>query len=325
MDGIRRPVDAVMLIGLQVVFSAGFSLIILLLWQERREVRRRRAWILGMQSPLMLDRWTRLLSEFRITREILERVTLMMDLGRREQWGESRVQAAVFLTSVPVGLFVAGGILRACGVGPVRIIQTLTLLCLFGSLFFSFVHLAVREQFRRNLPAVFRVINSRYLVSGDIVEALRQAREDIGGRMGRLLSVIREALMLNDPERREKILEDLRLRYRDPFFTLLLYLLQQAADKGGREAVMEQFIQTAEECLLDMEYRKNLRVPSRTYSALILLFSGLFFAVARFNIDALGQEALLFYQSAATDWYQLVFFLFAAVSIGILQILERAF
>ena len=314
-----------MLIGLQVVFLTGFFLVLVMLWRTRREARRRRAWILGVQSPLLLDRWTRWLSSFRITREILERLTLVLDLGRREHWGEPRVQAAVCLTSVPVGLCMVGAAQWAFGVGPGRIAQTLFLLSLFGAISCSFVHLAVREQFRRNLPAVFRIVNSRYLVSGDIVEALGQARQDIGGRMGRLLSVIREALVLNDSERRRAILENLRCRYRDPFFTLLLYLLQQAADKGGREAVMEQFIQTAEECLLDMEYRKNLRVPARTYSALILLFSGLFFAVARFNIGALGQEALLFYQSPATDWYQLVFFLFAAVSIGVLQILERAF
>lgn len=298
---------------------------VLVLMVERWRLRRRRAWLLGSRSPLLLDRWTRLLTGFRVTRGMLDRLTLILDLGRPVSGGEPGAQAALLLLVTAGGLTVAGGLQLLWGVSLVRVVRHLTLFCLMACLLLSFGHLAVREQFRRSLPGVYRIVNSRYLVCGDIVEALRQARQDTGGRMGRLLSVIREALLLNDLDRRRTILEDLRQRYRDPFFTLLLYLLQQAADKGGREAVMQQFVQTAEDCLLDMEYRKNLRMPSRTYTTLILVFAGLFFAVARFNIGALGQEALVFYQSAATDWYQLVFFLFAAVAIAVLQILERSF
>jgi len=304
--------------------TAGIIVVIHTVWW-RRTLLRRRAWQLGKQDHSLTDRLLILLEKHTVARWLLDRLALVLNTGRGRPEETGR-RHALLTASVLAALFVlGGGSLLLLGNSPAATLRILTGAAGLVALVLVVWTGSVQTRFSRQLPDVLRILNSRYLVTGDICEALQISRKDVGSRMGRLLDTLRETLLLNDVDQRDRILRELRERYRDPHFTMLVYLVRQATEKGGVQTIGEQFLDVAEDCLVVLEHRRNLKAQSRSFCFLVLFLLLLYPLARGFNIRALGLEARLFYDSSQAFLFSSFYYLLGAAAISVLLFLERSF
>ncbi len=305
-------------------FTACLAVVSHTVWW-RRALLRKRAWQLGRTDYTLGDRLLLYLERHALSRRLLDLLALALNTGRGQPEETGRRHALLAAAALLAAFALGGGALLAAGHPPASVLRILTgcagLILLILILWTG----SVQARFSRQLPDVLRILNSRYLVTGDICEALRISREDVGHRMGRLLNTLRETLLLNDVQQRDRILRELRDRYRDPHFTMLTYLVRQAAEKGGVQIIGEQFLDVAEDCLLVLEHKRNLRAQSRSYCFLILFLLVLYPLARGFNIRALGLAARLFYDSGQAFLFSTLYYLLGAVAISVLLFLERSY
>lgn len=180
-----------------------------------------------------------------------------------------------------------------------------------------------RMRLAKKLPTIYRLLSSFYLVSGDMQEALGRLIKELPHHLQGLFSTLLAASLQNDEkERRARFLylmHGVDLEY----FTLLIYIVDQAMEKGGKEAIEGQFVSLAKECLLDLEYKRQVLTISRSYQLLYLLLALLFFLVPSFNRALLFADQMTFYGSEKDQLFTLVFVFLLLLSFALTHYLER--
>lgn len=266
-------------------------------------------WILARETP------GRLLTRLQVSLEVL---------GKTSR-AASRRQALLLVAVLGGALGVLGLLLVFRGAAPGEVLLRMGgALALCAGILAGLVSRG-RWRFRQELPRIYRLLSSRYLVGGDMLAAIELTLPDLAPGCREAMHTAREALLLNDGERRDKILSELMARFDEEYFTLLLYMIRQGTEKGGQQAILEQFVEVTEECLLEIEYRKEVGMAARSYTLLILLVVLLMGGVTLFNLRVLGEPSMVFYSAPEARLFQGAYLLMGLLSVWLIRFMERTF
>lgn len=185
-----------------------------------------------------------------------------------------------------------------------------------------FVFIA-KQSFTNKMPDTYKLLNSRYTITGNILKAINISMEDFDKTVRREMFKIYDVLKKNNMAEINFTFKVLEITYKNEYFTLLLNLIKQAYYRGGNGVIKKQFEDTTEEILLEIENQKDLNFTSRTYIliALFLPFGVKF--LESFNGNALGEKAYEFYSSPLGIEIKIIFYLAFLVYLGFMLFLER--
>lgn len=190
-------------------------------------------------------------------------------------------------------------------------------------LIFYVFALAAKIRFTNKLPETFKMLNSRYMSKGNIQEAIWLSLDDMDKIVRREMKKVYDSLNTNNMSEIDNTFDVIDRFYKNEYLTLLLNLIKQAHYKGGNAVIKEQFENTTEEILSDIDKNKDLAVTSRSYIVLSLLMPAGILGIELFNKAALGTAAEQFYKSPFSIGIKIVFFASLALYIGYLLYLER--
>jgi hypothetical protein len=188
--------------------------------------------------------------------------------------------------------------------------------------FIVFVFVA-KQRFTNKMPDTFKLLNSRYIITGNILKAINISMEDFDKTVRREMFKIYEVLKKNNIFDINYTFKLLETTYKNEYFTLLLNLIKQAYYRGGNDVIKKQFEETTEEILLDIENQKDLSFTSRTYIfiALFLPFGVKF--LESFNFNALGEKAQEFCISPLGIEVKIIFYSAFLLYLGAMLFMER--
>jgi len=287
------------------------------------EKRRRLEEMLGISSPSMARRLVMVVRSSATGDRILTRMSLAMaffDLKYRQSMEETVMLLFMFLTVLSLGLAL---LLWLLGMSWQKAAISLLLACIASGFFIYFLYLWGKERFARSLPQIYRLLSSRYLVSGDMTQAIRELLPNVKGGVLRLFESILEAMLSNDMDKRDERFSLMMDTVDQEYFSLLLYIIRQASEKGGQDVIFRQFIDLTEECLTELQWRKNLRAVARSYRLLFLVLGLLFFASPHINEMLLWQGSQGFYDSPIYYFFSFLYVLMSLSAWFSLTLLER--
>lgn len=189
-------------------------------------------------------------------------------------------------------------------------------------LFYIFTIFA-RRHFNKQLPQTFKIVNSRYVTYGDIVEALSVSLDDFDKAVKREIIKILDALKKNDMKEINYTFNSIENTYKNEYVTLLLNLIKQAYYKGGKGVIKEQFESTTEEILVDIENQKDLSNAAWTYIAISFILPPSMYFLEKFNHNALAEKSVEFYNSPYGLGIKIAFLIAMLGYIGVLLFMER--
>jgi len=183
--------------------------------------------------------------------------------------------------------------------------------------------LMARMRFTRQLPDTFKLLNSRYINTGNILKAINNSMGDFDRAVKREMLRIYDVLRKNDMMEIDATFDRIENTYSNEHLTLLLNLIRQAHFKGGSETIKEQFEQATEDILIDIENQRDLTSSTRSYVLMSLLIAGGIVAVETFNKTALEGEALAYYDSTDALMFKISIIIVMMLYVGMMLFLER--
>lgn len=193
----------------------------------------------------------------------------------------------------------------------------------FTALMLYLLSLAARQRFTSKMPSTYKLLNSRYIITGNILKAISLSMDDFDKPVRKVMIRIHDVLRKNDIGEINNTFSMLERLYDNEYLTLLLNLISQAYYKGGNGAIKKQFEETTEEIMLEIENRMDLNLTSRTYIVLSLFLPFGMKWLELFNYRAIGADSVSFYGSPAGIQLKIVFFIAFFIYIGILLLMER--
>ncbi|MCT4611765.1 MAG: hypothetical protein N4A47_00180 [Clostridia bacterium] len=179
------------------------------------------------------------------------------------------------------------------------------------------------SHFTRQLPDTFKILNSRYINTGNILKAINISMGDFDKSIKREMRKIYDVLKKNDMSEIDRVFDDIEKTYKNEYLTLLLNLIKQAHFKGGSETIKHQFESATEDILVSIENQKDLTAATRSYILLSLLIPFSIRGIEIFNEHALGEEAIKFYSTTGAIQYKIAIIIAMIMYVGSMLFLER--
>ncbi len=189
-------------------------------------------------------------------------------------------------------------------------------------LYFAFA-LTAEQHFTDKLPQVYKLLNSRYTVAGNILKAIDLCMDDFPGPVKKVMLRIHNVLKKNDRLEIDRTFAAIEKAYGNEYLILLLNLIKQAYFKGGDEVIKRQFEETTEDIFTELENRRDLAFTARMYMCLAVFLPFGLKLLERFNHSALGEKAAGFYASSAGMELKALFLVFFLAYMGLLIFMER--
>lgn len=199
----------------------------------------------------------------------------------------------------------------------------LIFIIVFIVLVFYIINTVVRFSFTKQLPRTFKLLNSRFSKSGDILQAIDISLEDFDKAITRELTRVSEILVKNDEDRINKEFEMIDRVYNDEYFTILLNLIKHAYYKPGNDAVKKVFSHTTSSILLELQVQKKLSLANIWYIVMSFLIPYGIVKVKDFNLHTLGEDVLQFYSSPIGIGFEVLIYLSMFAYILGLLLLKR--
>ncbi|MCX7921396.1 MAG: hypothetical protein N3B21_05150 [Clostridia bacterium] len=193
----------------------------------------------------------------------------------------------------------------------------------FVAIVFVIFTFMARMRLTSKLPDTYKLLNSRYITTGNILKAINVSLDDFDKAVKREMIKIYDVLKKNDMYEIEEAFKRLEKTYKNEYITLLLNLIMQAHYKGGDEVIKKQFENTTEEILEDIENQRDLSFTSRLYMFLALVLPFSIWGLEKFNEAALDNKAIEFYSSPFGIELKILFFFAFLVYLGVLIFMER--
>ncbi len=197
-------------------------------------------------------------------------------------------------------------------------------LCVLFMVFGLYVFITFAKiRFTGKLPETFKMINARYISRGNILKAIQFSFEDFDKSVKKEMYKIYNVLNKNDMNEVKNTFNAIEKIYRNEYLVVLLNLIIQAHYKGGNEVIKGQFEEATEDILISIENQKDLEATSRAYIILVLLLPLGIWGLEKFNISALGEQAITFYTTPFGLGLKILLYVLAIVYICLLLMLER--
>ncbi len=308
-----------------LIFLAACLLFLLEFLLRSMEKKKRIRRMLGVEEQGSSERLVSFLKRNIYTARMLEKTAFSLAFLEWRFERSSEVQMVLLALSLLTFSMFIFLMLLGLGYGLLRALLFLMAALVFSLLLLYMLYRCGRDRFEASLPQIYRLLSSRYLVCGDMLESIRGLIPELGTGSARLFENILSALQYNDLERRDErfllMMKTIDLEY----FTLLLYIIRQSCEKGGREAILAQFVDLTEECLVEMQTKKDLRLLSRSYQFLFLVLGLLYLMTPALNRTLMLSGSEGYYASLGHSLISGFFLLMLLGACWLLQYLERTF
>jgi len=197
---------------------------------------------------------------------------------------------------------------------------------LFLGLFYLSLYIfniMAKRNFSNKMPSTFWLINDRLIYTDNMLKALEISRNDFDKPVKREIDRVYSALTKNTRSMADNTFKFLERVYNNEHFTLLLNLIYQGHYKGVTEELKDQFEKTTEEILIELENQRDISFNSRMYIFLTLTFVTFIGLIEKYNMNALGDKAILYYNSPQGIVFKIIILVAVIIHVGILVIMER--
>lgn len=205
--------------------------------------------------------------------------------------------------------------------------QLLYLLIFISTLFIGvgILFSYMKNLFLNKLPETYKLLNSRFITTGKIKDAIKISLPDFDKPVKREMTRIIDALNLNSTEKIEETFQQIDATYRDDFFSILLELIKKAHFQGDADVVKEQFEELTDEILDEIENQKNLMATSRFTIAVTLISTPALMNIFEyFSRLGLGSSADAFFTSPNGILIKYGIYISALVVSGYIFYLEKS-
>lgn len=305
-----------------IVFSSAM-LVILAMKLIRFKTRKKRLTVIKKRN-YFTARITGMLSRHDFSMKILNSIAVKLCMLNRYSYEKNLENSVIFCVVTAVFLLLSVIVfIPAVSVVWYVTITYILMSGAFAAIAFVIFTFVARLRFTSKLPETYKLLNSRYITSGNILKAINTSMEDFDRVVKREMHKLQNVLKKNNMAEIEETFKRLESTYRNEYMTLLLNLILQAYYKGGDAAIKKQFENTTEEILADIENQKDLSFTARIYMALALFLPLGVKWFEAFNHNALGSKASEFYSSPLGVEIKLLFYFALLFYLGILLFMER--
>ncbi|QRN85588.1 hypothetical protein JR334_11665 [Clostridia bacterium] len=308
-----------------ILFLLLAALLILEFLLRSVEKKKRIQKMLGLEKEDLLDSLVGHLKEKSRSAKILEKASFFLAFMDWHVGGTSEKALVLLVFLLLVFCILLFLVLLVLGYGLIRSLLFLASAVLVSLILLYLLTKRGKERLQAELPQIYRLLSSRYLISGDMLESIQSLIPELHGGSRRIFENILQALQYNDLARRDEIFLTMMKTIDLEYFTLLLYIVRQACEKGGRKTILEQFVDLAEECLVEMQTMKELKALSRSYQVLLIILGVLYILVPVLNKALMITGANAYYTSFKHDIFTGFYLIVLLVFCFILQYLERTF
>ncbi|WP_432664787.1 hypothetical protein R9X47_00855 [Wukongibacter baidiensis] len=257
-------------------------------------------------------------------KKIIDSITFKICLYNRNSIAKNKEYSVIVLFC-----FLVFSILLLMMVIPdTKIVWYLTIVyfLLFLGLFYLSLYIfniMAKRNFSNKMPSTFWLINDRLIYTDNMLKALEVSRNDFDKPVKREIDRVYSALTKNTRAMADNTFKFLEKVYNNKHFTLLLNLIYQGHYKGVTKELKEQFEKTTEEILIELENQRDISFNSRMYIFLTLTFVIFIGLIEKYNINALGDKAMLYYSSPQGIIFKIIILVAIVMHVSILIIMER--
>jgi hypothetical protein len=182
-----------------------------------------------------------------------------------------------------------------------------------------------KMKFLNRLPITYKLTNSRFMTTRDIVKAIKITIPDypkpVRREMRKIYSVIRE----NDYKKLEIEFEGIKNRYKSYYLNLLLDIIQTAKVQGNKDNIIQEQLESlTEEVLDEIENKKDVSSVSKIYILLVIILPFSFPLLEKFVKYTFSVETVPFFETPTAQLFKVVFITFVLIYVSILIMLERS-
>lgn len=182
---------------------------------------------------------------------------------------------------------------------------------------------ALNMSFTEKLPAAFKLISSRFTMTGDIIQAIATTVNDSPAVIKKLLRSFVDILAKTDRETIEAQFNDLRLLYDNEYVTILITLVKKAYYSGGAETIREQFEVLSEDIFFEIENEKDVLSGSRPYILFtVFVIPPFLWGVEQFGLYVVEDLLKDYYQSPSGYLLKIVVLLAMSAGIAYMRLQE---
>lgn len=264
------------------------------------------------------------LSRYSYSKKILENLSYKVAIYNKDSIEKNKEYSVIFMIFMVVFILISGLVIIPNN----TLIWYMSLfymliVVIFVSLGIYAMNMASRLSFSKKLPKTYRLINSRLIITENILEAIDLSKNDFDKSIAREMTRIYDCLRKNTKSRAEETFDFLENMYKNDYFTILLSLIYQAHYKGISHELKKQFEDTKEDILTELEDQRDLDFIAQLYIGLSIFFPFSIGFVERFNEMGLGDKAVLFYSTPRGMILKLVILAFVLIHAAIILVLAK--
>ncbi|SHK59448.1 hypothetical protein [Paramaledivibacter caminithermalis] len=303
----------------------GLNILIYLVFQKILERHKKRKYLIRRKNFNIEKYLTEIFSKNKFIEKLVIKIAYKISIYNTKNFRKNKEYASIIFSlsilmlsiSMPTILKIADDVWYVA-------LVYLIILIAFISLTIYFFSMKAKTKFTNELPKCFRLINSRYIDTDDILKAIDLTIDDVNNAVKRELIRIHDALKFHSQKEVKDTFDFIDSIYKDRYLTILLNLIYQGYYKGGKEGIKEEFEETTEEILIDLEHQKDLAMVTRAFIGLSLTYPIILLGAKKFNERALGNESIIFYNTPLAKGFEISIYMLILILIGILCFEERA-
>lgn len=312
--------NLIMVLLLMVTISITFRLLI----QEINYRLNRQKLKVIRNNSSFLKKMVTMLSEYNYTKYMLEIISYKVAIYNKDSIEKNKEYSVIFLILIIVFILLLGLVIIPSDILVWYMsLFYLIILLIFISLGIYAINMAARSSFSKKLPKTYRVINSRLIITENILQAIELSKNDFDKSIAREMARVYDCLKKNTKSRAEETFEFLEKMYKNEYFTILLSLIYQAHYKGISHELKKQFEDTKEDILTQLEDQRDLDFIAKLYLGLGIFFPFSIKFVESFNEMGLGEKASLFYSTPRGMVFKLVILTCILIYSAIMLILAK--
>lgn len=301
-----------------------FSILLLLAFEKikRKTLKSKYRIIRDKEAPL--KKVVNIIEYFTLGKKILQGITFKICVYNRNSIEKNKEHSVIVLFCILIF-----SILLLITVVPnsnvIWYLLVVYFLLFLGLLYLSLYifNIMAKRNFSNRMPSTFWLINDRLIYTDNMLKALEISRNDLDKPVKREMDRIYAALTKNTKAMADNTFKFLEKVYNNEHFTLLLNLIYQGHYKGVTRELKEQFENTTEEILIELENQRDISFNSRMYIFLTLIFIFFIRLIEKFNVNALGDKAMLYYNSPRGIVFKIIILTSIVLHVSILLTMER--
>jgi len=330
MDRIVQARDFVLSNPERLIFILPLIILIIYVIVELnnvfKELRNRRRFTIVKSNESELTKIREWLMQFKFSERLIKLVGNKISMLNSHSF-EVNYDYAVILIAVGVTilLIVESVLLFRETIWYLSIAYTIMAGIMLSIFFYMFAYNS-KVTMLKELPRAYRLFLTKMKYYSDVSMILGDCAEELSGALKREFYRFKDLVSENDPRRIEEVFTVVEENYDIKYFNLLILLIRHLHEYGNADEVAQSFETIKVELENEIEYRKNISMSTRLYSAMAVIIGVAAYVTAGwFTEKVLGAEMAKYYtKSVQGNMYELALSLSVVIVVVILIVYERS-